>query len=197
MNAFELKLLILNGCETTNPQSVPVKISNGALKSDKLPSRLKIFDWGVNFSTQGTFRAADKTRTLLSTNQHTMGFDRVAIDYNHCTVSGSDAYKDFIKNGQPPAVFGYGTVTPVAGDGIFLEDIIWTPLGVQCARNFEDISPAVKDDSGEVTFVHSVALTPNGSIFGLQFFSSTDVKKRKSLAEIFDAEGVHIGPLHT
>jgi hypothetical protein len=148
------------------------KISNGALKGETLPQRLKFFAWGDNKSTDGNYRAGEKTRSDLLENQKKYGFERVAIDFNHCSVPGTDTYKDLLKAGQPPLIFGYGRVQPVAGDGLYLEDIIWTPLGVQHARNFEDLSPAIQDQEGEVTLVHSVALTPNGKVEGLEFFSA-------------------------
>jgi len=148
------------------------KISNGALKAETLPRRLKFFAWGDNKSTDGNFRAGDKTSAELAANQKKFGFERVAIDFNHCSVPGTDTYKDLLKVGQPPLIFGYGRVEAVANDGIYLEDIIWTPLGVQHARNFEDLSPAIQDDDGEVTLVHSVALTPNGKMEGLEFFNA-------------------------
>lgn len=149
------------------------KISNGALKNEMLPRRLKFFAWGDNKSTDGNFRAGDKTSAELGANQKKFGFERVAIDFNHCSVPGTDTYNDLLKVGQPPLIFGYGRVQAVPNDGIYLEDIIWTPLGVQHARNFEDLSPAIQDEDGEVTLVHSVALTPNGKVEGLEFFSAT------------------------
>ncbi|MGA2233844.1 MAG: phage protease, partial [Tepidisphaeraceae bacterium] len=148
------------------------KISNGALQGELLPRRLKFFAWGDNKSTDGNFRAGERTQIELPGNQKKYGFERVAIDFNHCSVPGTDTYKDLLKAGQPPLIFGYGRVEAVPGDGIYLEDIIWTPLGVQHARNFEDLSPAIQDDDGEVTLVHSVALTPNGKVEGLEFFSA-------------------------
>lgn len=148
------------------------KISNGALKNESLPQRLKFFAWGENKSTDGNFRAGDKTSAELLTNQKKFGFERVAIDFNHCSVPGTDTYKDLLKAGQPPLIFGYGRVEAVPDDGLYLEDIIWTPLGVQHARNFEDLSPAIQDDDGEVTLVHSLALTPNGKVEGLEFFAA-------------------------
>ena len=45
-----------------------------------------------------------------------------------------------------------------------VRDIVWTPLGQRFASNFEDLSPAISDDQGEVTMVHSLALTPNGKV---------------------------------
>jgi phage I-like protein len=148
------------------------KISNGALKGESLPQRLKFFSWGDNKSTDGNFRAGEKTSAELATNQKKFGFERVAIDFNHCSVPGTDTYKDLLAQGQPPLIFGYGRVNPVPGEGLYLEDIIWTPLGVQHARNFEDLSPAIQDEDGEVTLVHSVALTPNGKVEGLEFFTA-------------------------
>src|SRR5580698_6768422 len=149
------------------------KISNGALKNESLPQRLKFFAWGDNKSTDGNFRAGDKTSAELPANQKKFGFERVAIDFNHCSVPGTDTYKDLLKAGQPPLIFGYGRVEAVPNDGLYLEDIIWTPLGVQHARNFEDLSPAIQDDDGEVTLVHSLALTPNGKVEGLEFFAAS------------------------
>ena len=151
------------------------KISNGALKDETLPQRLKFFAWGDNKSTDGNFRAGEKTSAELSANQKKFGFERVAIDFNHCSVPGTDTYKDLLAQGQPPLIFGYGRVNPVPGDGLYLEDIIWTPLGVKHARNFEDLSPAIQDEDGEVTLVHSVALTPNGKVEGLEFFTAQNV----------------------
>jgi hypothetical protein len=149
------------------------KISNGALQSDRLPNRLKVFGWGDNDSTDGVYRAGDKTAAVMSANQKAGGYERVAIDFDHCSVAGTATNKQLMAAGQPPLIFGYGTVAVKPGDGIYLEDIAWTPLGVQHAKNFEDISPALKDDNREVTLIHSVALTPNGKVTGLQFFSTS------------------------
>ena len=157
------------------------KISNGALKDETLPRRLKFFAWGDNKSTDGNFRAGEKTSAELATNQKKFGFERVAIDFNHCSVPGTDTYKDLLKLGQPPLIFGYGRVEAIPNDGLYLEDIIWTPLGVQHARNFEDLSPAIQDADGEVTLVHSVALTPNGKVEGLEFFNAS-LRARENVA---------------
>lgn len=166
------------------------KISNGALKGEILPQRLKFFAWGDNKSTDGNFRAGEKTSAELSANQKKFGFERVAIDFNHCSVPGTDTYKDLLAQGQPPLIFGYGRVNPVPGDGLYLEDIIWTPLGVQHARNFEDLSPAIQDEDGEVTLVHSVALTPNGKVEGLEFFTAQSAVARTADAMHAVTEGL-------
>jgi hypothetical protein len=157
------------------------KISNGALKDETLPRRLKFFAWGDNKSIDGNFRAGEKTSAELTANQKKFGFERVAIDFNHCSVPGTDTYKDLLKLGQPPLIFGYGRVEAIPSDGLYLEDIIWTPLGVQHARNFEDLSPAIQDVDGEVTLVHSIALTPNGKVEGLEFFNAS-LKAQENVA---------------
>jgi hypothetical protein len=159
------------------------KITNGALKGERLPRRLKFFAWGDNKSTDGNFRAGERTSSELPANQKKYGFERVAIDFNHCSVPGTDTYKDLLKVGQPPLIFGYGRVEAVPNDGIYLEDIIWTPLGVQHARNFEDLSPAIQDEDGEVMLVHSVALTPNGKVEGLEFFTAMQRPPEKQAAQ--------------
>lgn len=147
-------------------------ISNHALQGATLPSRLKVFGWGDNQTIDGIYRAGQKTASQMSANQRKLGYERVAIDFDHCTVPGSATQKELLSAGQPPLIFGYGRVNPIAGDGIYLEEITWTPLGAQHARNFEDLSPALKDDDREVTMIHSVALCPNGKVNGLQFFSA-------------------------
>jgi hypothetical protein len=160
------------------------KISNGALKDETLPQRLKFFAWGDNKSTDGNFRAGEKTSAELAANQKKYGFERVAIDFNHCSVPGTDTYKDLLKLGQPPLIFGYGRVEAIPNDGLYLEDIVWTPLGVQHARNFEDLSPAIQDVNGEVTLVHSIALTPNGKVEGTGKRSTCTVCLERKTADI-------------
>jgi phage I-like protein len=142
------------------------------LKGDALPKRLKLLSWGDNDSTVGKFTVNQKTADGIA-RQGKLGFERVAIDFNHCSVPGDDTYKELLKAGQPPLIFGYGRPNVISGDGLFLEEIAWTPLGVQHAKNFEDLSPALHDVAGEVDGLHSVALTPNGKVTGLQFFSAS------------------------
>jgi hypothetical protein len=147
-------------------------IHNRALDSAVLPSRLQLLKWGPNDTTKGTYVVGQRTANELAANQRELGFERVAVDFNHCSVPSSAEYEALQKLGQPPMIFGYGRPAVVAGEGLFLEDMEWTPLGVQSARNFEDLSPALHDEGGEVIFLHSVALTPNGSTHGLTFFSA-------------------------
>jgi hypothetical protein len=128
--------------------------------------------------------------------QRAIGFDRIAIDFDHCTVSTTQAYKDLLGVGHPPLIFGYGRPNVVPDDGLYVDQVVWTPLGIQHAKNFEDLSPAVndRDKDGEVTFLHSVALTPNGKVTDLHFFSADPYNAPKhmnvpiDMARIFNLE---------
>lgn len=150
-------------------------ISNAALKGGALPSRIKILNWGQNPSIKGAIRVGEKSLARLAARQRDLGFERVALDYNHSSVPGTEEYEKLLKSGQPPIIFGYGRPNVVQGDGIYLEEMTWTPLGVEKAQQFEDLSPAVPAEAcggSEVDFVQSVALTTNGCLHGVTFFSA-------------------------
>lgn len=144
-------------------------VSNGALAAAELPDRLKILPWGDSESTKGRVTVGLKTLSALASAQRLLGFERVALDFEHNTVPGTRTYKE---SGEPRPVAAYGTVEVIEGEGLFLTGLVWTPEGSKAARNFEDLSPAVRqDDTGEVLFVHSVALTRNGAVHDLTFYS--------------------------
>lgn len=148
----------------------PFRISNGALASEELPKRLKIANWGRNDSAKGPVIVDDQSVAAFAANQRALGYDRVAIDYEHNTVPGCEAYK---AAPEPRPVAGYATPRIIPNDGLYLEDIQWTPSGVESARNYADLSPAPRQDkSGRVLFLHSVALCRNGALYDLSFFSA-------------------------
>lgn len=147
-----------------------LRVSNGALKADKLPDRIKLLNWGQNDSTKGPVILDESSVHRFSENQRHLGHERVALDFEHNTVPGSP---EFERSSEPRKVAAYGTPRIVDGDGLYLEGITWTPEGMEAARNYEDLSPAVgltKDR--KVIFVHSAALTRNGAVFDLTFYSA-------------------------
>jgi hypothetical protein len=158
-------------------------IRNNALKTDQLPARLKLFNWGENFTTKGLVIVNDLTLAVLEANQKATGFERVAIDFEHCTVEGTPAYE---KVTLPRPIAGYGrpAVVPLAADGsnfddagIWLLDCTWTPAGERGARNYEDISPApIRNKQNVLVFLHSAGLVPNGAVEGLTFLSADFTK---------------------
>jgi hypothetical protein len=162
------------------PDLATLRVSNGALRSEQLPARMKILNWGDNPSTKGNFRVGPRTVAVLQANQSALGFDRIAIDYNHASAPGAP---DYVKGAVPP-IFGYGRPTAIENDGVYLEDITWTPLGAEKARNFEDLSPALHPSKPgeEVEFVHSVALTTNGALKDVTFFSATNDSDKTNMS---------------
>jgi phage I-like protein len=159
-------------------------IGNGAFSGPNLPTRLKLLNWGANESTKGLVIVGLKTLSALPATQRELGFERVALDFEHNTVPGTRAYAE---SKEPRPVAAYGTVRVIEGEGLFFENLTWTPEGLASARNFEDLSPAVRqDDGGEVVFVHSAGLVRNGAVRGLTFFSvelstTTTTKEAKGM----------------
>lgn len=146
-------------------------ISNGALSSEKLPSRIKLLNWGRNSSTKGDVVFDDHSVAQLAANQRSAGFDRVALDYEHNTVPDSEEFK---RTREPRDVAAYGVPEVVAGDGLYLNALEWTPSGKVNARNFADLSPTpLLDQERRVIFLHSVALVRNGAVHDLSFFSAS------------------------
>jgi hypothetical protein len=149
------------------------EVPNGTLAAAKLPRGVKILHWGDNPSTRGNFRVGTDTLACLEENQHRLGFDRIPVDYNHSSEPSSDSYKEMLKAGRPPIIFGYGNPKVIAGQGVWLLAVDWTPAGRESALNFQDISPSLASNrSGEVVFISSVALCTNGSLHHVTLFSA-------------------------
>lgn len=133
-----------------------------------LPKRLLIVPWGKSETREGPVIVNDETEAVLHGNQIAKKFDRVPLDFNHNTVSGSPTYQK-----EPNQVAAWGIPEVVHGEGIFLNSIDWTPVGEEMARggHYPDLSPALLKDeaSGVVQFIHSAALCRNGEIDGLRF----------------------------
>ena len=155
--------------QTFNVEVIPF-ITNHAMAGDQLPTELKLLDFGVNTTTKGPVRLTQKTRDRLPQFQRERGFDRVALDFEHNTLPGTDAYK---ASSEPRPVAAFG-VPQLRADGLYLSDIVWTPDGKKSARNFVDISPAVQMDADrEVLFLHSAGLVRQGAVENLSFYSVT------------------------
>ena len=145
-------------------------ISNGALASDKLPTRIKLLNWGTNETVKGPVVFDDHSVAQLAANQRATGYDRIALDYEHNTVPDSEEFK---RTKEPRDVAAYGVPEAVPGDGLYLKAIDWTPSGKLHARSFADLSPTpLLDKQRRVVFLHSVALVRNGAVHDLSFFSA-------------------------
>lgn len=144
-------------------------ISNGAkpFQTGDLPTELKLLQMGPNSTRKGNVILGAKTQALFAANQRALGFDRVALDFEHNTVKGTPAFSE-ASEPRPVAAYGIPTLRP---DGLYLTNLEWTPSGMRSARDFYDLSPAVQLENGEVTFLHSAALCRQGAVDGLHFYT--------------------------
>ncbi|WP_414664897.1 phage protease [Horticoccus sp. 23ND18S-11] len=139
----------------------------------KLPERLLVAKWGRNDApSKGvTFYVNDTTVRELPRNQIAVGFDQPALDFEHNTLPGTEAYN---AEKEPRAIAATGAFSVVPGEGLYFTPTRWTPEGERSVLggHHPDISPALKFNAkGEVILGHSVALCRNGSVPDLQVFS--------------------------
>ncbi|HEX5222627.1 MAG TPA: phage protease [Verrucomicrobiae bacterium] len=155
----------------------------------ELPSRLKILGWGKSTSVHGDVTLGELSALVLPQKQRALGFEKVALDFEHNTVPGTAEYN---RTSEPRRVAAFGVVKLFPNEGLFLDELEWTPAGQAEARNFTDLSPAVEmDRDGNVLFVHSAALTRNGAVYGLSFFSATRAKAHRPLYGLEKAIAAH------
>lgn len=133
------------------------------------PTQLLVCPWGLTETLDGPILCDAATVAALPARQKKERADQITIDFDHNTAFGKG-------KGTPRDIAGYGTPKVVAGEGIYLCDIRWTPTGKKYWANYQDISPAFlqQKDTGRVTFLDSVALTPRGMIEGLGLFSAEE-----------------------
>lgn len=166
-------------------KSLNAEVSNGALDGKKLPKRIKVLSWGKNDTNDGPVFLTDESLKVFEANQVKTGRDKdVAIDFDHCSVPGS---KEYVA-GQPKSIAGYGDPELIKGDGLYLNNIQWTPRGEEFGRDYKDLSPAaVVNKQGVVLGLDSVALTPHGAVRDLTFYSSIgfdDIIKQMSANKV-------------
>lgn len=133
-----------------------------------LPGRIQILKWGVNQSTEGPVLLDERSLAVFNANQIKIGRQRVALDFEHNTVPGTEEYK---RTTEPRTVAAFGAPELIAGQGLFLTALSWTPDGKKSAFNFEDLSATpVLDAEGRVIALHSAALTRAGAVYDLPTF---------------------------
>jgi phage I-like protein len=139
-----------------------------------LPTRLLIVPWGKTETNQGPVICNATTLRELPANQARRKRDRVALDFQHNKVEGSQFYK-----GEPAKVAAFASLEVIDGEGIYLANIEWTPDGKAFAADghYPDLSPAIiTNDKGEVVVVHSARLGCDGEIDGITLFSTQAIK---------------------
>lgn len=146
---------------TANPTRIELNAAG------ELPTRIKVLGWGETAGANGKYILNSTSAALLPQNQSRTSFKRVAIDFEHNSVAKSPTYK-----GEPAKVAGHGDVEVVNGEGLFLNNVTWTPEGKEhiAGGHYPDVSPALTTNAKrEVIFLHSVGAVRNGAIPGLEF----------------------------
>lgn len=132
----------------------------------KLPKRMKVLNWGENPNARGK-RVFVGPRLGLALSAPTYPFRKAPLDFEHNTLPGTPAYAE---SQEPRAVAGFFSVEVIEGEGVFVTMLNWTPTGLENAANYCDLSAAaVRDTSGEVLAIPSVALCRCGAVEGMDF----------------------------
>lgn len=131
---------------------------------DELPDRLVMLPWGTSETvSKGRVTVNETTAGLLPVNQDRSNRSRVAIDFSHNSVEGSEFYR-----GEPVALAGYADVEVIPGEGLVFTNIDWTDEGRRRAGDYRELSAAVlTNKSGEVVWCHSGAICRHGQVPGL------------------------------
>lgn len=148
----------------------------------EVPKQLVIAKWGRNESVNGSFTVGPRTAKVLPALQKLLGFDTVALDFEHNTLPGTEAYK---ADKEPRNVAANSPLQVVEGVGIVMHAPAWTPSGIKSITEglYPDVSPAIKtDDAGEVVFVHSAALCRQGAVPDLKVHSAAEIFTASQLA---------------
>jgi hypothetical protein len=155
-----------------------------------LPSRIKIFNWGVNKTLKGDVIVNDKTAKVFSSNQKAMGRDTIVLDFEHNTVPKTPEYE---RTKEPRPVAGHFIAEVVMGDGVYLAAQDWTADGQASARNYKDLSPApYVDDDGVLIGLHSCALTQTGAVFDLTFLNTIGTPVESDLCTLSASMGIQV-----
>lgn len=142
-----------------------------------LPKQLVICKWGQSKDLSGAPVIVNATTAAeLAANQSKFGYEEIALDFGHNTAPKHGADGRALPIPEPLPIAGYGKLSVEAGTGIIWTATSWTPEGERFyrGRHYRDLSPTVSRNAlGEVTFVHSVALTRQGQIPDLHAFAAS------------------------
>jgi hypothetical protein len=148
----------------------------------QLPVRIKVLNWGVNQTKKGDVIVNETTLRELPLNQIATGFDVISLDFEHNTVPGTKAHAE---SPEPRKIAAQLKPEVIAGEGVYVTVLNWTPDGKAAAQNFVDVSaaPAINANR-EVVFLHSVALTRVGATEGMHFLTlSVEIETKPKTEE--------------
>lgn len=168
------------------------------VEGKELPKRLLVAKWGRNEapSKDVFFFVNETTARELPRNQIALGFDAPALDFEHNTLPGTDAYK---ADKEPRNIAATGAFSVVAGEGLYFTPARWTPEGEKSVLggHHPDLSGALKfNDKKEVIFGHSVALCRHGSVPEMQVFPLSATLSDQIAALSADPTATHFPPMN-
>jgi phage I-like protein len=136
------------------------------IEAGKLPKRVKVLNWGENLNARGQ-PVIVGDMLLLNMKSPVYPFHQVPLDFEHNTTPGTTAYAD---SKEPRDVAGYVGFEVVPKDGVYMVLHSWTPLGLDKAHNYADVSATpLTDKQGNVVGITSVALCRVGAVPGMEF----------------------------
>lgn len=147
-------------------------VAHPGLAAGNLPEKIKILNWGVNQTAFGDIEVNDLTLSAIEAQRDADTYRRIVIDFEHQSERNS---KNFVPS--PRLHAGYGDAICLAGDGLYVEKVAYTPAGNKYAPEYADVSGAVSLIKGTrvVGGLRSVALCPNGAARDMVFLSGDEV----------------------
>ncbi len=162
-----------------------------------LPDRVLVAKWGRNDNVKGAPVIVNETTArLLPAVNRALGADTVKLDFEHNTVPGSTEYK---ATAEPRKVAATGIPRVVPNEGLYVENLEWTPEGRESALggHHGDLSPAVKTNAaGEVVFLHSAALCRQGACLDLTLFSAGLTAEQLQLCSATESVLTHFSTMN-
>lgn len=146
-------------------------VAHPGLAAGNLPEKIKILNWGVNQTAFGDIEVNDLTLSAIEAQRDADTYRRIVIDFEHQSERNS---KNFVPS--PRLHAGYGDAICLAGDGLYVEKVAYTPAGKKYAPEYADVSGAVSLIKGTrvVGGLRSVALCPNGAARDMVFLSGDE-----------------------
>lgn len=186
------------------------RIPQAAADAPEPPNELCVMPWGETPTRRGKFVVDGEVAKNFSAEQQRRRWDRVALDFQHNTVSphkpGTAEHDEWLKK-EPRLVAAYGTPEIREGEGIFLTNLRWTDAGKSSWKSYEDLSPGIiPGPDGRVKALHSAALCRAGEIEHLTLFAAappapdfrgifltpSERMKTKLIAKLLEKAGVSV-----
>lgn len=169
-------MLKLSESKTVLALSAPFRAGGAAAE---LPQRVRLLAWGENIGrTTGARIVVDDQALALAANQELVAVESVPLDYEHQSHKGHPNYLP-----DPRHSPGAGRIEVVAGDGVYLSAISYTPNGLQFAAGYQDVSAVVHlDKHNRPLWISSVALTQQGDVSGMEFAEAVAALSARSLS---------------